>query len=70
MELMTEKDVEIFRNMASCKINSNAHSVTPLFLYKVRNSSYNKPMTKKSIMFKPPNFDQIKESLKNKNTVI
>lgn len=69
MELMTEKDVEIFRNMASCKINSNAHSVTPLFLYKVRNSSYNKPMTKKSIMFKPPNFDQIKESLKNKNTI-
>ncbi|XP_043785667.1 poly(A) RNA polymerase, mitochondrial [Apis laboriosa] len=67
IELRAEKDVEIFRNLASCKINSDyAHSVTPLFLYKTKNLTNT---SKNSTIFKPPNFNQIKKILEYKNSI-
>lgn len=61
--------MEIFRNLASCKINSEyAHSVTPLFLYKTKNLT--NMSLKNSTIFKAPNSNQVKEILGCKNSVI
>lgn len=73
MELVTENDVEIFKNLASYKINRNyIHStgITPVFLYKTKNILNNKNKLLKNSSIFTLNSNQIKKALEHKNSVI